>query len=46
MTDYQHSTLYIFELGTQSMECELFHTQDSPFKYMDLSLEFKVWSAE
>ena len=35
-----HSTLHVFEWGTQSKECESFHTQDSPFKYMDLSLEF------
>ena len=46
MTDTQHSTLHVFEWGSQSMECEIFHTQDSPFKYMELSLEFKEWSAE
>ena len=40
MTVTQHSTLNVFETEILSMECESCRTQVSPFKYMDLSLEF------
>ena len=32
-----HSTIHVFEWGIDilRMECESFHTEDSPFKYMD-----------
>ena len=40
MTDTQHSTRHIFEWGILCMECESFHTEDSPFKYIELRLEF------
>ena len=40
VSDTQHSTLHVFECGSLNKEYESFHTQESSFKYMELSLEF------